>query len=316
LREPVTPGAAEKRGVNEAGPLGFFILPPIPLVIPAREPGRNSSLRRSRDRSFRHAINPACSLVLPSAPTIYNHGSVDIARIAELLHPFLKLPLADAQLEQISTYIDLLLHWNRRINLTAVRGPEEVVTRHFGESLFLAQRLFPAARMLDATSSVAPAPEPPGGQGPTDSDAASCQDSSVCLLDIGSGAGFPGLPIKICFPPARVTLVESRQKKVAFLREVVRALTLTNVDVFPGRAEDFPPASAQIVTLRAVERFDRVLPVAAARLAPTGLLALLIGIAQLDRARRLLPGLDWLPPTPIPGSSARTLFLGLNRVIN
>ena len=68
---------------------------------------------------------------------------MDPALIAALLEPFLDRPLSPAQLGQISTYIDLLLRWNARINLTAIREPEEIVTRHFGESFFLARHLFP-----------------------------------------------------------------------------------------------------------------------------------------------------------------------------
>ena len=65
------------------------------------------------------------------------------ARISALLQPFLEAPLSPVQLDQISTYIDLLLRWNARINLTAIRDPEHIVPRHFGESLFLARHLFP-----------------------------------------------------------------------------------------------------------------------------------------------------------------------------
>src|SRR5271157_340997 len=68
---------------------------------------------------------------------------MDTARIAAFLEPFLELSLPESQLDQISTYIDLLLRWNARINLTAIRHPEEIVTRHFGESFFLARHLFP-----------------------------------------------------------------------------------------------------------------------------------------------------------------------------
>ena len=68
---------------------------------------------------------------------------MDTARIAALLEPFLEQSLSPIQLDQISTYIDLLLRWNARINLTAIRDPEEIVTRHFGESLFMARHLFP-----------------------------------------------------------------------------------------------------------------------------------------------------------------------------
>src|SRR5262249_41692107 len=106
-----------------------------------------------------------------------------------------------------------------------------------------------------------------------------------------------------------------KQKKVAFLREVIRALTLTDIDVFAGRAEDFPAASAEVVTLRAVERFDQVLPLAAARLAPCGTLALLVGESQLPRARTLVSPLDWAPAIPSPGSRSRALLLGKNLIV-
>src|SRR5262249_31150539 len=106
--------------------------------------------------------------------------------------------------------------------------------------------------------------------------AAGANDS---LIDIGSGAGFPGLAIKIWVPELHVTLIESNQKKATFLREVCRTLTLTNVDVFDSRAEDFRGACADIVTMRAVERFDLILPIAASLVAPGGRLALLIGNA-------------------------------------
>jgi 16S rRNA (guanine527-N7)-methyltransferase len=68
---------------------------------------------------------------------------LDTARIAALLDPYLEQSLPTSQLDQISTYIDLLLRWNARINLTAIRRPEEIVTRHFGESFFLARHVFP-----------------------------------------------------------------------------------------------------------------------------------------------------------------------------
>ena len=70
---------------------------------------------------------------------------MDAARISALLHPFIERTLPEVQLQQISTYIDLLLRWNARINLTAIRNPDEIVTRHFGESFFMARHLFPEA---------------------------------------------------------------------------------------------------------------------------------------------------------------------------
>ena len=210
------------------------------------------------------------------------------SQIAELLRPFLEAnPLPPVSLNQISMYIDLLLRWNARVNLTAVRTPEEIVTRHFGESLFAARQLLPGPAPSNETLPSSPA---------------------SLAVDIGSGAGFPGLPLKIWSPKTQVTLIESNHKKVAFLREAIRALTLTNIDVFPGRAEDFPPASATLVTLRAVERFDQIVLTAATLVAPQGRLALLIGQSQLPRAHQLLPALHWKKPIPIPHSESRVLL--------
>ncbi|MBA3912846.1 MAG: 16S rRNA (guanine(527)-N(7))-methyltransferase RsmG [Acidobacteriales bacterium] len=204
---------------------------------------------------------------------------MDTSRIAELLLPF-HLDLDPLQLGLISTYVDLLERWNARMNLTAVRDRESIVTRHFAESLFAARRLFPS---------------PPG---------------VAHLLDLGSGAGFPGLPMRIWNPALRLTLIEANQKKSIFLREVVRALALGNTEVFNARAETYPSATADVVTLRAVERFDQVLPVAKSLLAPGGRLALLISTAQQPTAVQLLPELRWNPPEPVPRSTSRILLVG------
>lgn len=216
---------------------------------------------------------------------------MDITRISALLAPFLDRPLASAQLDQISIYIDLLLRWNARINLTAVRDPESIVTRHFGESLFLARHLIPAPGSLVPLS------------------AAHCPLTTV--LDIGSGAGFPALPMKIWAPHISLTMIESNHKKAAFLREVSRALTLMNINVIAERAETLvdrlPPAD--LVTLRAVEKFETVVPLATRFLAPHGRLAFLIGTSQLKSLTALTPAISWLPPIPIPTSSSRVVTI-------
>jgi 16S rRNA (guanine527-N7)-methyltransferase len=214
---------------------------------------------------------------------------MDSARIAALLEPFLEAPLPPPAVEQISIYIDLLLRWNARINLTAIREPEEIVTRHFGESLFLARHLFPSQ---DAGM---PRPSRISGDAPE-------------VIDVGSGAGFPGLPLKIWAPEIRLTLIESNHRKAAFLREVSRALTLTNINVMAARVET-TNAAADVVTLRAVERFESVLPMALKLLAPQGRLALLIGSAQL--ASLSCQPLTWSLPVPIPVSKARVLSIGV-----
>ncbi len=220
---------------------------------------------------------------------------MDTARIAELLQPFLG-PAEDQRLTandlfNISIYIDLLLRWNARINLTAIRQPEEIVTRHFGESLFAARQLFPQR----------------GSERPR-----SCTQAEA-VIDIGSGSGFPGLPIKVWATDIHLTLIESNQKKATFLREVARALTLTNVNVFPGRAEDYPNPPAEVVTLRAVERFDTALPTAARLTAPNGRMALLISESQLARTYALAPRFAWLKPLSVPLSSSRLLLLGVRK---
>ena len=331
------------------------------------------------------------------------------ARIAELLEPFVSsIPdseqdrrsgeesavLSPTQLQHISTYIDILLRWNARLNLTAIRDPEEIVTRHFGESLFAAHHLFPATAIGSCDAHVGTAAlgcpaERSSAQASDPEDSANdhrpllaCPERSegtndvLSAADLGSGAGFPGVPIKLWAPRLTLTLIESNQKKTAFLREIIRALTLTNVNVFPGRAEQLlqqplgpaliheedpsltsdergqpertkprqskrgrhkpagsdrrprpgqfaPPAATpaggqppsrqpagfDLVTLRAVERFANVLPVAASLVSPGGRLALLIGASQLDQAQASLPTLAWDPPLPVPQSQSRILLI-------
>jgi 16S rRNA (guanine527-N7)-methyltransferase len=226
------------------------------------------------------------------------------ARIAELLRPFLKdandTPFIEsgALYESISTYIDILVRWNARINLTAIRDPDEIVTRHFGESLFAARHLFPSV------SSVSPVPSVVRDFVP----ATDRLTSRARVADFGSGAGFPGIPIKLWAPEIALTLIESNQKKAVFLREATRALTLTDIDVANARAETLPPSTFDLVTMRAVERQSLALPVAAALLAPAGRLALLISSHQLDQVRRTVPTLQW-DPIPVPGSESGILAI-------
>jgi 16S rRNA (guanine527-N7)-methyltransferase len=208
-------------------------------------------------------------------------------RIAELLQPFLAphAALQEIQLHNISTYIDILLKWNARMNLTAVRKPEEIVQRHFGESLFAARQLF--------------------------ADPAQ-QEKATRLLDIGSGAGFPGLPIKIWVPQVSVTLIEANQKKATFLREVIRLLILTNIDVFSGRAENYE-GLANVVTLRAVEQYETTLLIAASKVVENGRLAFLIGESQVAKAQQLAPSVHWGDLVRVPGSTSRVVLIGRAR---
>jgi 16S rRNA (guanine527-N7)-methyltransferase len=183
---------------------------------------------------------------------------MEASALRELLSPFVpSAELDDALLASIQVHLDLLLRWNQRINLTALRSPEEMVVRHFGESLFAARQLFPRSGQQD-------------------------------VFDVGSGAGFPGLPMKYWTPRLQLTLIEGHGKKATFLREVGRALHLSGLTVLNARAESVSPR-ATLVTMRAVEKFDHALVSAANLVAPGGRLAILIGESQRERALSLLP---------------------------
>lgn len=215
---------------------------------------------------------------------------MDRARIAELLAPFLEPEetgeqLTEDDLQNISTYIDILERWNLRINLSAIRDPEEIVTRHFGESFFAARQIFPGRH-------------------------AGSPERSVSLADVGSGAGFPGIPIKLWAHGISLTLIESNQKKTTFLREVCRALQLSEAKVENCRAEAIAPAAFDVVTLRAVERFAEALPAAARLVRPSGELVLLISSAQIEAARSLAANFSWREPKPVPLSQARVVLIG------
>lgn len=205
---------------------------------------------------------------------------METARIAELLAPFTGgETLTPRLLEALQRYLDLLLRWNARVNLTAVRDPEKIVARHFGESLF-------AARVLLR-----------GREGTTST-----------LTDVGSGAGFPGVPMKLFAPQLKLTLIEAHNKRAVFLREVVRSLGLDRSEVFGGRAEHWAK-TADLVTLRAVEQFERALPVAAKLVAGGGRLGLLIGAGQVSTAQEVLgKSWRWREPTAVPLSEARVVL--------
>jgi 16S rRNA (guanine527-N7)-methyltransferase len=184
----------------------------------------------------------------------------------------------------------MLIRWNARVNLTAVRDPEEIVTRHFGESLFLARSFFPQ----DGENS----------------------REGRRVLDIGSGAGFPGLPLKIWNQEMNLTLIESNHKKGTFLREVARILGLESVIVRTDRAEalanDPSFHRSDFVTFRAVENFEKILDLAVTFLVPGGRLALLIGASQIGALSKV-PGVMWEKPVPVPQSVFRILVAGALR---
>jgi len=219
---------------------------------------------------------------------------VDKSFINRALQQFAQLD--DRQLRLVSMYVDLLIKWNARINLTAVRDPAEIVSRHFGESFFAARKLLPSS------------------------------SDTRNAIDFGSGAGFPGLPLAIWASDVQVTLIESSGKKAAFLNEVIRHLQLPNASVFSGRAETFRGLS-NLVTMRAVDKFLDALPLACALVdrgetdrreeemggalaRGTGRLALMVGAAQIEEISRFTPSFAWQEPEPIPASASRVLLVG------
>jgi len=201
-------------------------------------------------------------------------------QVVQLLSPF-GLALTSAQLGSLLTYLDLLLRWNQKINLTAIRSPEECVTRHFGESLYLARWI-----KLEGRS-----------------------------LDIGSGAGFPGLALKIAFPALAVTLLEPVAKKRAFLKEVARACQMERVEVRSERLEDFirrePLVGFDYATVRAVGQLERLVRGAAALLKAGGRLCLWVSEGQAASLIGAEEWFRWERPIPLPLSHRREIKVGI-----
>lgn len=130
------------------------------------------------------------------------------------------ISLSKQQLDQFETYHRLLVEWNEKMNLTAITEAREVATKHFLDSIAGGPEILKIARSQRQS------------RGKVD-DAA-----LITLIDVGTGAGFPGLPLKIAFPEIELTLLDSLQKRVNFLQEVVDQLGLEGVTCLHGRAED------------------------------------------------------------------------------
>jgi len=187
--------------------------------------------------------------------------------------------LSPDALAKFETYLALLLKWNTRLNLTAVREPVLIIRRHFIESIQCAQAL----------------PE---------------LDTGSTLLDFGSGAGLPGIPIAICRPEIRVILAESQRKKAAFLQEAVRSLQL-NAEIFDGRVEDMTPAQKfSAVTLRAVDKMAEACKIAMARVSPGGWIVLFVTKETEIKLKALLPAISWKQELLTPDLEQGRLLIG------
>ncbi|MGD0893566.1 MAG: 16S rRNA (guanine(527)-N(7))-methyltransferase RsmG [Terracidiphilus sp.] len=188
-------------------------------------------------------------------------------------------PLDTVLAGRFADYLALLMKWNARINLTAIRDEEGILSRHFVESIVCARAL-------------------PAG--------------IATLLDFGSGAGFPGLPIALCRPEIRVTLAESQGKKAAFLQEAIRVLGIQS-EVYAQRAEGMA-ARFDCVTLRAVDRMERAVEAAAGLVGSGGCLAVMTTKIELERQQAAAgAGFAWPRSLSLPGGADRVVAFGQRR---
>lgn len=176
---------------------------------------------------------------------------------------------------QFSAYLALLLRWNERLSLTAIRDPGQIIRRHFIECAFAAKHL-----PMDIES----------------------------LLDYGSGAGLPGIPFAICRPEIRVTLAEAQGKKASFLQEVVRTVG-TGTEVYDGRVETMSKERAfHAVSMRAVEKMELAIPIALR--VTERYLALLTTERSAPTYEKLAHELQWMGPVRLPNSDQMILIIG------
>ena len=192
-----------------------------------------------------------------------------------------QLTASDEQVLQIQRYIEILLLWNEKINLTAIRDPLEILDRHFSESMY---------------ASLAVPVE--NGR----------------LADVGSGGGFPGLPLKIIRPDLRVFLVESNLKKVTFLAEVVRELGLRDVQVLMRRYEELGEEMAPLdyVCSRALGEFPAFLEWVGSQQIAAKEVILWVGARDLPELQKIQTW-EWREPIQVPNSLRRLLLVGKKR---
>jgi 16S rRNA (guanine527-N7)-methyltransferase len=193
-------------------------------------------------------------------------------------HPDGALEISPEFCEQLRAYIRVLLKWNRVVSLTTITDPDEILRFHFGESIFAASSvMFQNGR----------------------------------LADFGTGAGFPGMPLRMAIPSLELTLVESNAKKCAFLAEVTRELGLSRVSIMRSRVEELNavPGSFDFVAARAFGQFESLLECAKKMLGERGRVVLWLG--EKD-CKALSANRDWLweEPKHIPNSERRFILVG------
>ena len=192
-----------------------------------------------------------------------------------------KISAFDDQVLQIQQYIKILLTWNEKVNLTAIRDPLEILYRHFCESMYAAGAI-------------------PLKNGR--------------LADVGSGGGFPGLPLKIMRPDLQVFLVESNIKKVTFLAEVIRELGFTGAQVLARRYEELGEEVAPLdyVCSRALGEYPVFLDWARSQQIAAKQVILWIGGRDLEEIQKIRTW-DWSEPIEVPHSLRRFLLVGTSK---
>jgi 16S rRNA (guanine527-N7)-methyltransferase len=197
-------------------------------------------------------------------------------RLNELLRQASLEPLDDETARKFEVYLSLFVRWNKKLNLSSVRDEEGILSRHLVESIAVAKFL------------------------PSD---------IATLLDFGSGAGLPGIPIALCRPRIAVTLAESQVKKAAFLQEAVRVLGIS-ANVHADRAETLATIF-DCVVMRAVEKMPKAVAAAVKLIAPQGWLALMTTDASLAELQTAAGSqFKWKESVRLPGSESRILALG------
>jgi 16S rRNA (guanine527-N7)-methyltransferase len=199
------------------------------------------------------------------------------SELAMSLAPF-GVKVSEDQMLKIREYLSILLKWNSIISLTAITDPIEIVSRHFGESMYVA--------------SIMPV-------------------ENGRLADVGTGAGFPGLALKILCPDLHTILIEPNKKKSAFLAEVVRALALTDVEVIDSRYEDIRAEAgfANFVVSRALGGYPPLLKWSKSVLADRGHVILWVGGEDTTSVSNT-PSWTWRPAIRIPESQRRFVLIG------
>lgn len=156
----------------------------------------------------------------------------------------LKVDLTEEKLEKLNKFYNLLIEWNKKINLTRIEEEDEVYLKHFYDSLTI-------AKVVDLSE-------------------------IKTLCDIGTGAGFPGIVLKIFYPNLKITLIDSLQKRVNYLNEIIKDLGLDNIEAIHVRGEDYK-GQYDVVTSRAVANIEKLLGYTMHLVSPTGIFVAMKG---------------------------------------